>query len=78
MSENLFCDGQKIVSDRYRDNWYRIFMGHPEMSYPVEQMLHEYADNGEYGKALIFFAGECGFDNDYSEFLVRELALGNL
>lgn len=76
--ENLFCDGQKLVTACYRDNWYRIFAGVPEFSEPVLEMLYEFAKKGQYGKAMIFFAGECGFENDYSEFLLRELINGNL
>jgi hypothetical protein len=78
MAEDLFCAGQKVLSPQGQDNWYRTFRGHPDMNTPVKKMLREFAKNGEFAKALIFFTGECGFDNDYSEFLVRELALGNI
>ena len=78
MSDNLFCQGQTITTPQYQDGWYRTFKGHPDMNKPVLDMIKEWIDEGEYGRILIFFTGECGFDNDYSEFLLREFIGGSI
>ena len=76
--DNLFCPGQKITSPQFGDSWYRTFRGYPDMNEPVKSLITEYIKGGEYGKVIIFLTGECGFDNDYSEFLLREFITGNL
>ena len=78
MSDNLFCPGQKITTPQFTDGWYRSFKGYPDMNEPVLKMIREYVDEGEYGRVLIFLTGECNFDNDYSEFLLREFIVGNI
>ena len=60
------------------DGWYRTFRGYPKMSQPVKDLLNEYIFSDDYAKIIIFFTGECGFDTDYSEFLLRELIAGKL
>ena len=76
MSENLFCSGQKVL--RNTDAWYRTFKGHPKISKNVREMIGEWIDEERYNRAMIFFMGRCEFDEDYSEFLVREMISGNL
>jgi hypothetical protein len=73
---DLFCSGQKVL--RNTDSWYRTFQGYPKMSGAVKKMIQEFCDDLEYQKIMIFFTGHCGFDTDYSEFLLRELIAGNL
>ncbi len=76
MPEHLYCPGQKVL--RNTDAWYRTFRGYPKMNRAVRDMITEFVDAEQFGKMLIFFTGHCGFDTDYSEFLIRELVAGNL
>jgi len=76
MTENLFCDGQKFVTDQYKDGWYRSFMGYPDMNEGVKKLLQGYAKKGKYTSILIFFADKCGYDTEYASFLMREVARG--
>ena len=76
MTECLFCEGQKLITDNYRDGWYRIFVGHPPMNNEVRKMLYDYADEGKFASILIFFADKCEYDNEYSAFLMREVIRG--
>ena len=78
MGDNLYCNGQKIVSTQFIDGWYRTFRGYPKMSQAVKDLLNDFLFDQEYGKVLMFFTGECGFDSDYSEFLLYELIEGRL
>ncbi|MCP4262813.1 MAG: hypothetical protein GY774_35690 [Planctomycetes bacterium] len=78
MAEDLYCPGQKYITPNYHDGWYRIFKGYPKMSANVKTMIHEYLEKEQIGRILIFFTGHCGFDSDYSEFLLRELIDGKL
>ena len=78
MAEDVYCPGQKHITPTYRDGWYRIFRGYPKMSANVKHMITEYLDKEQFGRILIFFTGHCGFDTDYSEFLLRELIDGKL
>jgi hypothetical protein len=78
MPEDLFCPGQKYITPTYRDSWFRIFRGYPKMSANVKTMITEYLEKEQFAAILIFFTGHCGFDTDYSEFLLRELIEGNL
>ena len=76
MAENLFCDGQKVVTPSMMDGWYRTFRGYPEMSDHAKGMLKKWCDAGEYAKMLLFFIGKCEFSEDYSYFLIREFIKG--
>ena len=78
MPEDMFCIGQRKITPAYRDGWFRIFKGYPKMSANVRQMLIEFLKEEQFGRILIFFTGQCGFDDDYSEFLLRELIEGKL
>ena len=78
MSENVFCAGQKINNQHVRDGWFRTFRGYPEMNEGIKRMLQIYAKKGQFAKILVFFSCKCEFDNDYSEFLTREVARGFL
>jgi len=62
----------------YIDGWTRVFTGIPEMNKSVKDMLHAYRDMGAYGKIMLFFTEKCEFDEEYSEFLLRELIEGNI
>ena len=70
-ADNLYCAGQKVL--RNHDSWYRTFKGFPKMSPAVKKMIDGFCKDLEYQKIMIFFTGHCGFDSDYSEFLLREL-----
>jgi len=76
MSESLFCPGQSYVTDSYRDGHLRTFTGYPAMNDDVKKMLKGYAKKKKYSSILIFFLDSCGFDEDYSSFLMREFARG--
>jgi hypothetical protein len=76
MPENLYCPGQKVL--RNTDSWYRTFRGYPKMSENVRSMIMEYLDVEQFARILIFFTKHCGFDSDYSEFLLREMIDGKL
>lgn len=76
MAENLYCEGQKTLMNT--DAWYRTFKGHPKMSPAVKNMVQEFVEQDKIEKAALFFTNHCGFDTDYSEFLIRELMIGNL
>ena len=73
---NMFCAGQKVL--RNHDSWYRTFKGYPKMSPAVKDMIHEFVEQDQIEKCVLFFTNHCGFDTDYSEFLIRELIHGNL
>ena len=72
MGEDLFCSGQKITNQDTTDGWYRTFKGYPRMGIEIKKMLNGYAKKGQLGKMLVFFVCKCEYDNDYSEFLVRD------
>ena len=78
MSENLYCPGQRNLTPNFRDGWYRTFRGYPKMSANVKEMINEYLEQEQLGRILMFFTGHCGFDSDYSAFLLRELMDGSL
>ena len=73
---DLFCAGQKVL--RNTDAWYRTFKGHPKMSPAVKKMIDEFVRDDQIEKVALFFTNHCGFDTDYSEFLMRELIWGEL
>ena len=78
MPEDLYCPGQSYTTPIYRDNWFRIFRGYPKMSANVKRMIQEYLDDEQFAAILIFFTGHCGFDSDYSEFLLRDMIEGKV
>lgn len=78
MPENVFCAGQKNTSQSYKDGHTRTFRGYPAMSDAVLNLLGVYLKKKEYNKIMMFFAGICEFDEEYSGFLTRELIRGNL
>ena len=69
---NLFCEGQKVITDGYRDGYFRTFMGIPEMNKAAKDMIDEWLQGEEYEKVLLFFIEKCGYDAEYSGFLLRE------
>jgi len=73
MSENLFCPGQKRIGCRYKDGWYRSFVGVPEFSRAAKELLARYVGKGDYAGALSVLMDKFGFDEDYSLFVIREL-----
>lgn len=78
MSDNLFCAGQQRVTNAYRDGYTRTFTGHPEMNDGIKNMLHAWVNDRKYSSVLLFFTEKCGFDEDYSGFLLRELLDGRI
>lgn len=78
MSENLYCEGQRYVTENYCDGWMRSFRGVPKMSPAIIEMLREYAKDEDYIKMSIFFIEKCDYDEDYSAFLIREFIRGNV
>jgi len=48
------------------------------MSKAVRKMIGEFVMEDKIERAAFFFTNHCGFDTDYSEFLIRELISGNL
>jgi hypothetical protein len=76
MSENLFCDGQKYITEDYKDGWYRVFKGYPSMNNDVIKMLKDYKEEGKFASILLFFADVCGYENEYAAFLMREVIRG--
>lgn len=75
MPEDLYCPGQKVLYNT--DSWYRTFRGYPDISKNVREMIHEYLAEDNLGAIMIFFTDHCGFDSDYSQFLLREIIAGN-
>jgi hypothetical protein len=73
---DLYCAGQKRLQNT--DSWYRTFKGHPKMSPSVKKMVRKFVEEDKLERAAFFFTNHCGFDSDYSEFLMRELIVGNL
>ena len=57
----------------YNDGHTRTFKGHPPMNKEVRDMLYGYIRNHEPHKAMLFFVDIMNYDNDYAEFLLREL-----
>ena len=80
MSENLFCDGQKITNGNYKDGWYRSFKGYPDCfeNKNIVKMLRKFTRKGEFGKIFVFFVGKLDLEPEYSYFLIRELRKGNV
>ena len=76
MMADLYCVGQKVL--RNTDSWYRTFRGYPKMSPAVKKMIKEFVEQDRIERAALFFTNHCGFDSDYSEFLIRELISGDL
>ena len=76
MSENLFCDGKKILTQEGQDGWYRTFKGYPDINDDVKKMLYDYAKDGKYASILLFFINTCKYDTEYSLFLMREFERG--
>ena len=62
----------------YDDGWYRTFKGIPDFSSAVKRMLKRYVEKEQHSRVMIFFVGKCGYDNGYSEFLLRELINDNI
>ena len=67
-----------MVSTFYKDGHTRGYRGYPEMSDVVKKLLGVYLKKKQYNKIMMFFAGICEYDIEYSGFLVRELIRGNL
>ena len=76
MGENLYCDGQKLTTDAYKDGWMRAYKGYPDMNSDIKAMLYRYANKGKFANILLFFTEKCDFDPEYAGFLVREFARG--
>jgi len=74
MSENLFCAGQKRIGQGYRDGWYRSFVGMPKWTEAAESLIKRYVKKCDYAAALTVLTDKFGFDEDYSIFVIRELA----
>ncbi len=73
MANNVFCNEQKSVSDTYRNNWFKIFKGYPDMNDNVKKLLSDYKEADEYDSIFLFFNEICGYDTDYSMFLTTEM-----
>jgi len=78
MSENLFCPGQRSVTQMGKDGWYRTFCKYPKMSESVKGMLRKWAKSDNHTKMLIFFLKKCEYSEDYSWFLIREFDKGRI
>ncbi len=76
MPEDLYCAGQRITNQDTTDGWFRTFRGYPKMNGAIKSMLKTYAKKGQMGKMLVFFVCKCEYDNDYSEFLIRDFMRG--
>ena len=76
MSENLYCPGQKKITQTTKDGWTRIYKGYPPMNDEVKKMIYDYVRDDEYAKLLLFFTSVCEFDDEYSSFLMREAIRG--
>ena len=75
---NLFCDGQKILTDNYKDGYMRTFKGIPSINSVAKKLIRDYIENKQYEKAILYFMAFCEYERDYSEFLVREFIRGNI
>lgn len=77
---NLYCAGNKATVHRrgYWDNHYRAFVGYPEMADGVRDMIRQWAKKKKYGHIYLFFCEKCGYDVDYSGFLMREAIAGKI
>jgi len=76
MGENLFCLGQTLVTDSYKDGWIRTYKGHPPMNDDIRDMLYSYAKKGDYAAILLFLSEKVGLDPEYSGFITREIIRG--
>ena len=76
----MFSPGnQTVIHDQeYQDNHTRTFTGYPEMNDEIKKMLTFWKKGRKYKKILIFFIEKCGFDGEYSGFLLRELIRGKI
>ena len=76
MSKNVYCPGQKYITEDYKDGWMRTYKGYPSMNADVKKMLREYAKDGYIPRIIIFFFKVCELDYEYSMFLTREVIRG--
>ena len=76
MGENLYSPGQKTPTQTTRDGWTRTYKGHPPMNDDVKKMLYGYAQKSKIESILLFFLDICGYDEEYSSFLLREVIRG--
>ena len=76
--ENLFCAGQKNISQSYKDGHTRSYIGYPKMSKATRGLLNRYLEKKEYNKIMMFFGSICEYDVEYAGFLLRELIRGNI
>ena len=74
MSENLFCEGNAIITPAYKDGWYRSFKGYPKVSESVWDMIQSFRESPR--KLLIFFSEYVTEDGDYAAFLMRDVVNG--
>ena len=74
MSENLYCDGNRITNDLHRDGWYRTFKGYPKMNKKVWKQLQKWKKKPI--KLLLFFSEHVTGDIEYANFLTRDLMTG--
>lgn len=72
MSENLYCEGNKITNSSHIDGWYRTFKGYPEMNEGMWGMISEFSPI----QLLLFFAEYATEDQEYAGFLTREVLDG--
>ena len=67
-----------VNQDLYNDGYIRTFRGIPEMNRAVKEMIRDYVNLKRYEAIMLFFTVKCGFDQKYSEFLLREAIRGNI
>ena len=73
MSDNVFCPGQRRINGKYRDGWYRSFVGMPQFSKAAKGLLVRYIEEGDFAAAMVVLTDKFGLDEDYSLFVIREL-----
>ena len=74
MSENLYCEGNRITNQNHIFGWYRTFKGYPKMNKEMWNQLQEWKD--EPIKLLLFFTGYVICDDEYANFLTHDLITG--
>jgi hypothetical protein len=72
MSENLFCEGNRRVTQATKDGWYRTFKGYPEINDTARNMLKGMT----MGERLLFFCEYVTDDSEYASFLTRDFEDG--
>jgi len=74
MSENMFCEGQKVLSPCGRDGYMRTFTGYPGVNDESWGLIQDLKEDPQ--KLFLFFLEYATDDDEYAAFLTRDVLNG--